>query len=94
MATKREKIRKVAIVAKPHMEEAIAVVRALTRWLKRRHVEPRVEVRVAQRLDDRLPSFPWRNHSATCSSSSFSVVTGRSSRWREPWARGRSLSWE
>ena len=58
MATKREKIRKVAIVAKPHMEEAIAVVRELAKWLKRRHVEPRVEVRVAQRLDDRLPSFP------------------------------------
>ena len=57
MATKREKIRKVAIVAKPHMEEAIAVVRALTRWLKRRHVEPRVEAQVAQRLDGTLPSF-------------------------------------
>ena len=58
MATKKGKIRKVAIVAKPHMEEATAVVRALTRWLTQHHVEPRVEVRVAQRLEDKLPSFP------------------------------------
>jgi NAD+ kinase len=58
VAPKREKIRKVAIVAKPHMEEADDVVRKLTTWLKRHRVEPRVEVRVAQRLDDEPLSFP------------------------------------
>ena len=58
MATKQAKIQKVAIVAKPHMEEATAVVRALTRWLTRHHVESRVEARVAHRLDDKIPSFP------------------------------------
>ena len=58
VATKQAKIQKVAIVAKPHMEEATAVVRALTRWLTRHHVESRVEARVAHRLDDKIPSFP------------------------------------
>lgn len=58
MATKQAKIQKVAIVAKPHMEEATAVVRTLTRWLTRHHVESRVEARVAHRLDDKIPSFP------------------------------------
>jgi NAD+ kinase len=58
MATKHEKIRRVAIVAKPHMEEATAVVRALTKWLKQHRVDPRVEMRVAQRLDNRPSSFP------------------------------------
>ena len=58
MATKPGKIRRVAIVAKPHMEEATTAVRGLTKWLKRNHVEPRVEERVAERLDDGTPSFP------------------------------------
>jgi len=57
VATKHEKIRRVAIVAKPHMEEAMMVVRKLTAWLKRQGVEPKIEARVGQRLDHE-PSFP------------------------------------
>lgn len=58
MAVKGKRVRRIAIVAKPHIGEVSPVVRDLVSWLKRHRVEPRVETRVAELLDDPTPGFP------------------------------------
>jgi NAD+ kinase len=58
VAAKRAKVRRAAIVAKPHIEEASSVVRGLIEWLKKHRVEPRVEERVGELFDGQCPSFP------------------------------------
>ncbi len=57
MTTTRAKVRKAAIIAKPHIDEASSVVRGLVDWLRSHRVEPCVETRIGELFDGQCPSF-------------------------------------
>ncbi len=57
MGGKRAKVRKAAIIAKPHIDEASSVVRELVDWLRSHRVKPCVEARIGELFDEQCPSF-------------------------------------
>ena len=57
MAGQRSKVRKAAIIAKPHIDEASSVVRGLVDWLRSHRVKPCVEARIGELFDGHCPSF-------------------------------------
>lgn len=59
--TKRPKIRKAAIVVKPHVRNSHSIVSTLVQWLHRRKVVTFVEVRFINSVDDPSRTFPPRN---------------------------------
>lgn len=58
MTSKQGKIRSVAIVAKPHVKEVSSVIVSLVGWLRKRHIEPRVEERMTAGIRDSCKTFP------------------------------------
>jgi NAD+ kinase len=58
---KRPKIRKAAIVVKPHVRNSHSIVATLVKWLHRRKIVALVEMRFAKSIEDVSRTFPPRN---------------------------------
>jgi NAD+ kinase len=50
-------IQRVALIAKPHVDKAAPMVRAVVRWLRRHGVEVLLEARVSELVRSRAPTF-------------------------------------
>lgn len=57
---KRPKIRKAAIVVKPHVRNSHSIVTTLAKWLHRRRIDVFVEVRFTNCIEDASRTFPPR----------------------------------
>ena len=58
---KRPKIRKAAIVVKPHVRNSHSIVTTLAKWLYRRKIDAFAEVRFTNCIEDPSHTFPPRN---------------------------------
>ncbi len=58
--SERIELRKVAIVAKPHIKKVPSVVQSLADWLEKHEIEPLVEERIAHQTGEAGP-YPLPN---------------------------------
>lgn len=61
MNKKRPRLRRAAIVVKPHIRGATKIVTSVVDWLRRRGIEPLVEDRFARHVGKTIRTFPPRD---------------------------------